>query len=207
MNKKDRLELLKKHDPTDPNPIDYSLFLRQEEDICRINEENFKIRENKFLKYGDSYWNFYKQFGLLGMVTDIYRKVDRLKNMSKTYTEEDITDNQKEIQDQYYDLINYCYLQLFFLRENYWQCKNNYYLYSGVVPSSIITYPSQCIVNTTVNTTSSNDLPSPYYDYCLPVEIVMATDGKDIDYKFIFEEIEYLLNEKLSIKSKVVKHE
>ena len=126
INKKVRLEELKKENSMEKGIGKYDLFLQQEDDICQINKENFAIREQKFLQYGTSYWNFYKEFGLMGMITDIYRKTDRLKNMAKAYTEEDIKKNQKEIQDQYYDLINYCYLQLFFLRENYWKTMSKF---------------------------------------------------------------------------------
>jgi hypothetical protein len=55
-----------------------------------------------------------------GMIGDLYRKFDRLKIMSESYSDEDIQNKEKEITDQFYDIISYCQLQLYWLRRERW---------------------------------------------------------------------------------------
>jgi hypothetical protein len=55
-----------------------------------------------------------------GMIGDLYRKFDRLKIMSESYSDEDVKNKEKEITDQFYDIISYCQLQLYWLRREKW---------------------------------------------------------------------------------------
>jgi len=103
--------------------IDWSLFESQEEEIQTINNELYDLRKLKYPQYRDSYYKFYNEFGLQGMVGDLYRKFDRLKNMSREFSEEDIVSREKEITDQLYDIISYCQLQLYWLRNEKWSKK------------------------------------------------------------------------------------
>jgi hypothetical protein len=101
--------------------IDWSLFDSQEQEIESINNELLALRREKYPEYRDSYYKYYKEFGMRGMVGDLYRKFDRLKIMSTTYSDVDIAEKEKEITDQYYDLISYLQLQLYFLRKEKWR--------------------------------------------------------------------------------------
>jgi uncharacterized protein YcsI (UPF0317 family) len=83
-----------------------------------IEDEASRIRIEKGTKYGDGFQDFYLKYGLLGMETDLYRKFARFSQFSKTNNP--VLD-QKELQDTYLDIINYCKLQLTFLRHNYWK--------------------------------------------------------------------------------------
>ena len=58
-----------------------------------------------------------------GMIGDLYRKFDRLKNMSREFSEEDIMSQEREITDQLYDIISYCQLQLYWFRNEVWSKK------------------------------------------------------------------------------------
>ncbi len=98
----------------------WTLFNSQEEVIKTINLDLFNLRKQKYPEYGDSYYKYYIEFGMNGMVGDLYRKFDRLKNMAKVYSEQDVIDKEKEIKDQFYDIISYCQLQLYFLENEKW---------------------------------------------------------------------------------------
>lgn len=100
---------------------DWTLFNNQESMIDSINKELFSLRKSKYPEYLDSYYKFYKEFGMRGMVGDLYRKFDRLKNMSQSFSDKDIREKEKEIKDQYYDLISYMQLQLYFLEKESWR--------------------------------------------------------------------------------------
>ena len=102
-------------------PINWSLFESQEKEIELINNELYSLRKEKYPKYLDSYYKHYKEFGFTAMIGDLYRKFDRLKNMSEVMdSKEDIISNKKEIKDQYHDLISYLQLQLYFMKNEYW---------------------------------------------------------------------------------------
>jgi len=119
--------------------IDWSLFESQEKEIETINAELHELRRIKYPQYRDSYYKYYNEFGMPGMIGDLYRKFDRLKNMSR---EEDIMTQEREITDQLYDIISYCQLQLYWLRNEMWSKKtktsgaNVDYLWSHVCNSS-----------------------------------------------------------------------
>jgi hypothetical protein len=100
--------------------LDYSLFESQEEEINTINNELYDLRRQKYPEYRDSYYRYYNEFGMRGMIGDLYRKFDRLKIMSESYLDEDIRSKEKEITDQFYDIISYCQLQLYWLRKEKW---------------------------------------------------------------------------------------
>jgi len=102
------------------NIEDWSLFESQEKEISIINDELYQLRKQKYPEYGDSYYRYYNEFGMRGMIGDLYRKFDRLKIMSENYSEEDIVSKEKEITDQFYDIISYCQLQLYWLRNEKW---------------------------------------------------------------------------------------
>lgn len=82
-----------------------------------IEEEASRIRTEKGLKYGDGFQDFYNKYGLLGMETDLYRKFARIGQFS-------ITNNpmldKNALENNYLDIINYCKLQLIYLRKNHW---------------------------------------------------------------------------------------
>jgi hypothetical protein len=103
---------------------DYSLFNSQEKEISTINNELHALREQKYPEYRDSYYRYYNEFGMKGMIGDLYRKFDRLKIMSENYSDEDIRSKEKEITDQFYDIISYCQLQLYWLRKEKWNKPN-----------------------------------------------------------------------------------
>ena len=122
--------------------IDWSLFESQEKEIETINAELHELRRIKYPQYRDSYYKYYNEFGIPGMIGDLYRKFDRLKNMSREFSEEDIMTQEREITDQLYDIISYCQLQLYWLRNEMWSKKtktsgaNVDYLWSHVCNSS-----------------------------------------------------------------------
>ena len=101
--------------------IDWSLFESQEKEISIINDELCQLRKQKYPEYGDSYYRYYNEFGMRGMIGDLYRKFDRLKIMSENYSDEDIISKEKEITDQFYDIISYGMLQLYWLRREKWE--------------------------------------------------------------------------------------
>jgi hypothetical protein len=100
--------------------LDWSLFESQEKEISTINNELCQLRKQKYPEYRDSYYRYYNEFGMPGMIGDLYRKFDRLKIMSESYTDKDIRSKEKEITDQFYDIISYCQLQLYWLRREKW---------------------------------------------------------------------------------------
>jgi len=108
-----------------PKEVDWSLFESQEKEISTINNELYSLRKEKYPEYRDSYYRYYNEFGMRGMIGDLYRKFDRLKIMSESYTDEDIKNKEKEITDQFYDIISYCQLQLYWLRKEKWARKPN----------------------------------------------------------------------------------
>ena len=122
--------------------IDWSLFESQEKEIETINAELHELRRIKYPQYRDSYYKYYNEFGMPGMIGDLYRKFDRLKNMSREFSEEYIMTQEREITDQLYDIISYCQLQLHWLRNEMWSKKtktsvaNVDYLWSHVCNSS-----------------------------------------------------------------------
>lgn len=83
-----------------------------------IEEEASRIRIEKGTKYGDGFQDFYLKYGLLGMETDLYRKFARIGQFSKT---NDPIKDKTALENNYLDIINYCKLQLTFLRHNYWK--------------------------------------------------------------------------------------
>lgn len=94
------------------------ITIEEIEDVSKIiEEEASRIRIEKGLKYGDGFQDFYMKYGLLGMETDLYRKFCRIGQFSKT---NDPIVDQNALQNNYLDIINYCILQLVFLRKNYW---------------------------------------------------------------------------------------
>jgi hypothetical protein len=101
--------------------LDWNLFDLQEKEISTINNELHQLRKQKYPEYRDSYYRYYNEFGMRGMVGDLYRKFDRLKIMSENYSDEDIRSKEKEITDQFYDIISYCQLQLYWLRKEKWR--------------------------------------------------------------------------------------
>jgi len=105
--------------------LDWNLFDFQEEEINTINNELYDLRKQKYPEYRDSYYRYYNEFGMLGMIGDLYRKFDRLKIMSESYSDEDIRNKEKEITDQFYDIISYCQLQLYWLRKEKWEKVKN----------------------------------------------------------------------------------
>jgi hypothetical protein len=82
-----------------------------------IEAETSRIRIEKGKKYGDGFQDFYLKYGLLGMETDLYRKFCRISQFSKT---NDPILDKTALQNNYLDIINYCVLQLIFLKHNYW---------------------------------------------------------------------------------------
>ena len=103
--------------------IDWSLFESQEKEIETINAELRELRRIKYPQYRDSYYKYYNEFGMPGMIGDLYRKFDRLKNMSREFSHEDIMSQERKITDQLYDIISYCQLQLYWLRNEMWSKK------------------------------------------------------------------------------------
>jgi len=125
--------------------IDWSLFESQEKEIETINAELHELRRIKYPQYRDSYYKYYNEFGMPGMIGDLYRKFDRLKNMSREFSEEDIMSQEREITDQLYDIISYCQLQLYWLRNEVWSKRpinttsgytDNDYVWSHICDSS-----------------------------------------------------------------------
>lgn len=104
--------------------LDWTLFDSQEKEISTINNELSALRKEKYPEYRDSYYRYYNEFGMKGMIGDLYRKFDRLKIMSENYSDEDIRSKEKEITDQFYDIISYCQLQLYWLRKEKWKKSN-----------------------------------------------------------------------------------
>lgn len=82
-----------------------------------IEEEASRIRIEKSGKYGDGFQDFYLKFGLLGCQTDLYRKFARMDAFSAT---NDPIKDKTALENNYLDIINYCKLQLVWLRHNYW---------------------------------------------------------------------------------------
>lgn len=82
-----------------------------------IEEEASRIRVEKGTKYGDGFQDFYTKYGLLGMETDLYRKFARIGQFSKTNNP--VLD-KIALENNYLDIINYCFLQLIFLKHNHW---------------------------------------------------------------------------------------
>jgi len=101
--------------------LDWTLFDSQEKEISTINNELHQLRKEKYPEYRDSYYRYYNEFGMKGMIGDLYRKFDRLKIMSENYSNEDTQNKEKEITDQFYDIISYCQLQLYWLRREKWE--------------------------------------------------------------------------------------
>jgi hypothetical protein len=116
----------------DTPKLDWSLFNSQEKEISTINNELHQLRKQKYPEYRDSYYRYYNEFGMRGMIGDLYRKFDRLKIMSESYSDEDIRSKEKEITDQFYDIISYCQLQLYWLRKEKWGNKED--VYTAKVP-------------------------------------------------------------------------
>ncbi|MCK9458827.1 MAG: hypothetical protein M0R80_04245 [Proteobacteria bacterium] len=104
----------------DTTKLDWSLFTNQEKEISTINNELYALRKQKYPEYRDSYYRYYNEFGMRGMIGDLYRKFDRLKIMSESYFDSEIVSKEKEITDQFYDIISYCQLQLYWLRKEKW---------------------------------------------------------------------------------------
>jgi len=104
----------------DTTKLDWNLFESQEKEISTINDDLYSLRKEKYPEYRDSYYRYYNEFGMRGMVGDLYRKFDRLKIMSESYSSDDIKNKEKEITDQFYDIISYCQLQLYWLRKEKW---------------------------------------------------------------------------------------
>jgi hypothetical protein len=82
-----------------------------------------------------------------GMIGDLYRKFDRLKIMSESYSDADIQNKEKEITDQFYDIISYCQLQLYWLRKEKWgKVKNSHaytFSWNNTDSGSLKTYTSK----------------------------------------------------------------
>jgi hypothetical protein len=115
----------------DTSKLDWSLFSKQEKEISTINNEIYDLRKQKYPEYRDSYYRYYNEFGMRGMIGDLYRKFDRLKIMSESYGDTEIRSKEKEITDQFYDIISYCQLQLYWLRKEKWGKISNPYKHTS----------------------------------------------------------------------------
>lgn len=82
-----------------------------------IEAEASKIRIEKSAKYSDGFQTFYNKFGLIGCQTDLYRKFARMDAFSET---NDPILDKTALENNYLDIINYCILQLTWLKHNYW---------------------------------------------------------------------------------------
>ena len=82
-----------------------------------IEDEASRIRIEKSAKYSDGFQTFYNKFGLLGCQTDLYRKFARMDAFSET---NDPILDKTALENNYLDIINYCKLQLAWLRKNHW---------------------------------------------------------------------------------------
>jgi hypothetical protein len=83
----------------------------------KILMEAHKIRVEKGAKYGDGFQDFYNKYGMLGMETDLYRKFARIGQFTKTNNP---VEDQRALENNFLDIINYCLLQMTHLRHNHW---------------------------------------------------------------------------------------
>jgi tRNA A37 N6-isopentenylltransferase MiaA len=92
--------------------------IKEIEEVSKIIEkEASKIRVEKSVKYSDGFQTFYDKFSLIGCQTDLYRKFARMDAFSATNNP--IVDKEA-LENNYLDMINYCKLQLTWLRHTYW---------------------------------------------------------------------------------------